>query len=326
MARENFRKIKLLKLLEMLRQNTDEQHPMSTSNIISSLAQMEITCDRRTLAQDIATLCDLDYEIMTTTVGHEKAYYVEDRNFSIPELKILIDAVHASSFITEKKSEELINKIASLAGSHRADVLKRNMVYFNTRKHRNERIFYNVDTLENAIQLQKKVLFRYFDLDENGDRIYRRDGHRYVIEPIALVFNEDNYYLSCYSSRHDSTSNYRIDRMDSVQVLDEPCCEKTITLRDQVAEYTEQAFKMFGGHPADIVLEFDRSLIGAVYDRFGENTKMMSTSDNKCVASVRVQTSPVFWGWLFQFSTKMSIISPQTLVDEYRTLLTQALH
>lgn len=326
MARENFRKIKLLKLLEMLRQNTDEQHPMSTSNIISSLAQMEITCDRRTLAQDIATLSDLDYEIMTTTVGHEKAYYVEDRNFSIPELKILIDAVHASSFITEKKSEELINKIASLAGSHRADVLKRNMVYFNTRKHRNERIFYNVDTLENAIQLQKKVLFRYFDLDENGDRIYRRDGHRYVIEPIALVFNEDNYYLSCYSSRHDSTSNYRIDRMDSVQVLDEPCCEKTITLRDQVAQYTEQAFKMFGGHPADIVLEFDRSLIGAVYDRFGENTKMMSTSDNKCVASVRVQTSPVFWGWLFQFSTKMSIISPQTLVDEYRTLLTQALH
>ena len=317
MARENFRKIKLLKLLEMLRQNTDEQHPMSTSSIISSLAQMEITCDRRTLAQDIATLSNLGYEIMTTTVGHEKAYYVEDRNFSIPELKILIDAVQASSFITEKKSEELINKIASLAGSHRAEVLKRNMVCFNTRKHSNERIFYNVNDLEDAILRQKKVLFRYFDLNENGERVYRRDGHRYVVEPIALVFNEDNYYLTCYSSRHDSTSNYRIDRMDSVEVIDEDCCEKALALRDQVATYTEQAFKMFGGQLEDIVLEFDRGLIGVVYDKFGESVKMMPSGENKIIATVKVMISPTFWGWLFQFGNQMKIISPSSAVSMY---------
>lgn len=318
MARENFRKVKLLKLLEMLRQNTDEQHPISTSGIIANLAQMEIPCDRRTLSQDIATLSNLGYEIMSTTIGHEKAYYVEDRNFSIPELKILIDAVHASSFITEKKSEELICKIAALAGTHRADVLQRNMVYFNTRKHSNERIFYNVNDLEDALIRKKKVLFRYFDLDENGNRVYRRDGHRYVVEPIALVFNEDNYYLYCYSSRHDSTSNYRVDRMDAVQVIDEDCCEKAISLRDQVATYTEQAFKMFGGPIEDIVLEFDRSLIGVVYDRFGENTKMMKTTDRKCIASVKVQISPVFWGWLFQFAGQMKVISPDNIVAAYR--------
>ena len=318
MARENFRKIKLLKLLEMLRQSTDEQHPMSTSSIIASLAEMEITCDRRTLSQDIATLNDLGYEIMTTTLGHEKAYYVEDRNFSIPELKILIDAVHASSFITEKKSEELINKIASLAGSHRAEVLKRNMVCFNTRKHSNERIFYNVNDLEDAILRQKKVLFRYFDLNEKGERVYRRDGHRYVVEPVALVFNEDNYYLTCYSARHDNTSNYRIDRMDSVEVIEEDCCEKAIALRDQVATYTEQAFKMFGGQLEDVVLEFDRSLIGVVYDRFGEKTKMMTISDTKCIASVKVQISPTFWGWLFQFAGNMNLISPAYLLNAYK--------
>lgn len=314
MARENFRKVKLLKLLEMLKQNTDEQHPMSTSGILNSLALMEIPCDRRTLSQDIATLNDLGYEIMTTTSGHEKAYYVEDRAFSIPELKILIDAVHASSFITEKKSEELIGKIAALAGTHRAEVLQRNMICFNTRKHTNERIFYNVNELEDAILQQKKVLFRYFDLDEEGNRVYRRDGHRYVVEPIALVFNEDNYYLSCYSARHDNTSNYRIDRMDSVQLIDENCCEKAIALRKQVAIYTEQAFKMFGGQIEDIVLEFDRSLIGVVYDRFGESTKMMTTSDTKCIASVKVQISPVFWGWLFQFAGQMKVISPENVV------------
>lgn len=318
MAKENIRKVKLLKLLELLRQNTDEDHPMSTAQLFAALSEMGIPCDRRTISQDIITLNELGYEIMSVMKGHDKCYYVEDRSFSIPELKILIDAVHASSFITEKKSEELISKIAALAGTHRAEVLKRNMVCFNTRKHSNERIFYNVDDLEDAILRQKKVLFRYFDLNEKGERVYRRDGHRYVVEPVALVFNEDNYYLTCYSSRHDSTSNYRIDRMDTVQVLDDPCCEKAIALRNQVAEYTEQAFKMFGGQTEDIVLEFDRTLIGVVYDRFGEATQMMNTSDTKCIASVKVQLSPVFWGWLFQFAGQMDIISPASLQREYQ--------
>lgn len=317
MAKENIRKVKLLKLLELLRQNTDEDHPMSTAQLFAALSEMGIPCDRRTISQDIITLNELGYEIMSVMKGHDKCYYVEDRSFSIPELKILIDAVHASSFITEKKSEELISKIASLAGSHRAEVLKRNMVCFNTRKHSNERIFYNVDALEDAILRKKKIIFLYFDLDENGDRVYRHNGHHYVVEPIALVFNEDNYYLTCYSSRHDSTSNYRIDRMDAVEVVKEDCCEKAIALRDQVATYTDQAFKMFGGQVEDVVLEFDRALIGAVYDRFGEATKMMTTSDTKCIATVKVQVSPVFWGWLFQFSGNMKVLSPEHVISGY---------
>ena len=318
MANENIRKVKLLKLLELLRQNTDEDHPLPTARIVTALSEMGIPCDRRTISQDIATLNDLGYEIMSVMKGHDKCYYVEDRNFSLPELKILIDAVHASSFITEKKSEELISKIASLAGTHRAEVLKRNMVCFNTRKHSNEKILYIVDTLEKAILSKKKVIFLYFDLNENGERVYRRNGHHYVVEPVALVFNEDNYYMTCYSSRHDCTSNYRIDRMDSVEIIDENCCEKAVSLREQVATYTEQAFKMFGGPLEDVVLEFDRTLIGTVYDRFGESTRMMITQENKCIASVKVQVSPVFWGWLFQFSTDMSIISPSNLVEEFR--------
>lgn len=318
MARDSHRKIKLLKLLELLRKHTDELHPMTTSQICTALSDMDIPCDRRTLTQDVATLNELDYEIMATSVGHEKAYYIEDRNFSVPELKILIDAVHASSFITDKKSEELIEKIAALGGIHRADVLKRNMVCFNTRKHRNEKILYSIDTLEEAILSQKKIIFLYFDLNENGERVYRRGGHHYVVEPIALVFNEDNYYLTCYSSRHGSTSNYRVDRMDAVQIIDEPCCDKAVTLRDEVAAYTEQAFKMFGGQQEDIVLEFDRSLIGVVYDKFGENTKMIPSGENKCIATVKVRISPVFWGWLFQFAGEMSLLSPKELAEAYR--------
>ena len=317
MALDNYRKVKLLKLLELLRQQTDEQNPMTTAQICDALKEMGIPCDRRIITQDVANLNELGYEVMSHMIGHEKAYYIADRSFSIPELKILIDAVHASSFITEKKSEDLINKIAALAGSHRAEVLKRNMVCFNTRKHSNEKILYIVDELEEAILSQTKVIFLYFDLNENGERIYRRDGHHYVVEPIALVFNEDNYYLTCYSSRHDSTSNYRIDRMDSVEVIDEDCCKKAIALRDQVATYTEQAFKMFGGQLEDIVLELDRGLIGVVYDKFGESVKMMPSGENKIIATVKVMISPTFWGWLFQFGNQMKIISPSSAVSMY---------
>ena len=318
MARENYRKVKLLKLLELLRKRTDEQHPMTTSEICAAMDELGIPCDRRIIKQDVDNLNDLGYEVMVTMVGHEKAYYVEDRSFSLPELKILIDAVHASSFITEKKSEELIEKLAALAGEHRAEVLKRNMVCFNTRKHSNEKILYTIDTLEEAILTQKKIIFLYFDLDENGQRVYRRGGHHYVVEPVALVFNEDNYYLTSYASRHDSTSNYRVDRMDAVEIIDEPCGEKAVALRDQVAAYTEQAFKMFGGQLEDVALEFDRVLIGVVYDKFGESVKMIPSGENRCIATVKVRISPVFWGWLFQFAGQMDIISPAKLKEEYR--------
>ena len=318
MARENYRKVKLLKLLELLRQHTDEQHPMTTSQICAAMDRLGIPCDRRIVKQDVDNLNDLGYEVMVTTLGHEKAYFVEDRSFSLPELKILIDAVHASSFITEKKSAELIEKLAALAGEHRAEVLKRNMVCFNTRKHSNEKILYTIDALETAILTQKKIIFLYFDLNENGQRVYRRGGHHYVVEPVALVFNEDNYYLTCYSSRHDSTSNYRVDRMDAVEIIQEPCSEKAVALRDQVAAYTEQAFKMFGGQLEDVVLEFDRTLIGVVYDKFGESVKMIPSGESKCIATVKVRISPVFWGWLFQFAGQMKIISPTGLIEEYR--------
>lgn len=325
MARDNYRKVKLIKLLELLRQHTDEQHPMTTNQICAAMDAMGIPCDRRIVTQDVVALNELGYEIMATMIGHEKAYFVEDRNFSVPELKILIDAVHASSFITEKKSKELIEKLAALAGSHRAEVLKRNMVCFNSRKHSNEKILYTIDTIEDAIRTQRKVIFLYFDLDEKGERVYRRGGHHYVVEPVALVFNEDNYYMTCYSSRHDSTSNYRVDRMDGVKIIEEPCCEKAVALRDEVAAYTEQAFKMFSGQLEDVVLEFDRGIIGAVYDKFGESVNMMASGETKVIATVKVRVSPTFWGWLFQFGKQMRVISPSHIVEEYRQKIAELL-
>ena len=318
MAKENSQKIKLLKLMELLRQETDEQHPMVATVVCQKLNDMEVACDRRTLTRDIQALNDYGYEVMTTMISHEKAYYVEDRSFSVPELKILIDAVQAASFVTEKKTAELIEKIANLGGSHSAEILQSNMVCFNTRKHRNESIYYNVAYLEDAIEQNKKVIFRYYDLDANGQKVYRRGGHHYVVEPIGLVFNEDNYYLMVYSARHDNTANYRIDRMDSVEIVEEDICKKALELRQSVAGYTEQAFKMYGGQPVQITLQFSNKLIGAVYDRFGEGTKMIPIGDEDCAATVMVQISPTFWGWIFQCGKLMRIISPDGIIEQYK--------
>ena len=318
MAQDNYRKIKLLKLLDMLRLETDEQHPLSTSQICGKLNAMGIICDRRTLPRDIAILNNQGYEIMSVMIGHDKCYYVEDRSFSLPELKILIDAVQAASFITDKKTTELVNKIAALGGSHRAEVLKSNMVCFNTRKHSNEQIYYNIDTLERAILNNRKVIFYYYSLDENGKKIYRRNHHHYVVEPVALVFNEDNYYLISYSSRHDGTANYRVDRMETVEIIEETICDRAISLRDSVSRYTEQAFKMYGGEAVEITLEFADSLTGVIFDKFGEDIKMCRLSENECTATVTVQISPIFWGWLFQLTNQMKLIAPQSLVEIYK--------
>lgn len=318
MANDNCQKIKLLKLIELLRQETDEQHPMTTMTIIDRLGKLGISCERRTLAKDMAILNEQGYEVMFRWVGKEKGYYVEDRSFSVPELKILIDAVQAASFITDKKTSELIEKIADLGGGHRAEILKSNMVCFNTRKHSNESIYYNVGYLEDAILQNKKIIFRYYDLNEHGEKVYRRDGHHYVVEPVGLVFNEDNYYLMIYSARHDGTANYRVDRMDKVEIIDEPISKKALELRESVDAFTEQAFKMYGGQPVDITLQFDHKLIGVVYDKFGEDTKMIRLNDTTCVATVKVQISPTFWGWIFQFGKLMKILSPESVSEEYK--------
>lgn len=207
---------------------------------------MRISGNPRVLSLDIEVLNDAGYEIMEMQVGREKMYYVEDRAFSVPELKVMIDALEAASFISEKKTEQIVDKIASLGGMHRADLLKRNMVCFNTRKHTNEHILFSIDSLEEAIIRKKKVAFHYFDLNEKGEREYRlKDtGEKkcYYVEPIAPVFNEDNYYLMTYSSRHpDATANYRVDRMEHVEVVEDSVLSDAVQAKiEGVGKYTEQ--------------------------------------------------------------------------------------
>jgi len=317
MQQENYQKIKLLKIMEILRQETDEEHPITKAALCERLVSMNISCNIRSLNRDIPLLNEQGYEIMEVMVGREKGYYVCDRSFSVPELKILIDAVQAASFVTEKKTAELIDKIAELGGSNRAAILKGNMVKFNTRKHRNETVYYTVGFLEDAIKQDRKVAFKYFDVTETGQRVFRRDGAEYITEPVALVFNEDNYYLITYNEKHEGTTNYRVDRIDGVRILDEDVSSTARSLRRKVARYTEQAFKMFNGQEETVTLRFNDKLIGPVLDKFGEDTKMTRIDDHTVETTVPVRIAPTFWGWLFQFGGKMRIVGPEALKEEY---------
>lgn len=315
MPKDNKQKIKLLYLMEILRQDTDEEHPISTSQICKRLAEQGISCERRTVGMDMKVLNDYGYEIMSKMVGHEKAYYIDDRSFSVPEIKILMDAVQAAKFITPGKSAALIEKLAALGGSHQAEILKSNIVCFDTRKHTNEMIFYNVQALENAIREHKKASFVYFDLNENREKIYRRNGERYNVDPMALVYNEDYYYLMCFNMKHEAITTYRIDRMERVQVEDEAVCPQAIVEDADIHEYTAQVFKMYNGKPQEITLEFDDILIGAVYDRFGEDISIKRIGKKKCSVTVIVQDSPVFRGWVHQFEKKMRVVSVKKLPE-----------
>ena len=228
-----------------------------------------------------------------------------------------------ASFVAEKKTAELVEKVAALGGSHSADLLKENMVLFNTRKHSNEAILYTVDSIEDAIARRKKIAFNYFHLNERAGRDYvttsTGEKKRYYVEPVALIFNEDNYYLMAYSSKHpEGTANYRIDRIDHVEVVEESVLsDEAIAKIDGVAAYTEQAFKMFSGELEDVIIQFSKELIGLVFDKFGEDTPMMPINDTMCAATVHVQVSPMFFGWLAQFGSKMKVISPANVIEQY---------
>ena len=322
MAKDNYQKIKLLKLYELLKQETDDEHSMTTAEICRRLEEMGIPCDRRTLTKDIAVLNEYGYEILSEMQGHEKGYYVIDRSFSVPELKVMMDAVHGSRFITEKKSEELIDKIAALGGSHTAELLTRNQTCFNTHRHSNEAIYYSIDACEHALQQKRRLAFYYFDLNEKLERIYRKNKKRYEVDPMALIFNDENYYLMCFSSKYDGITNYRLDRMEHVEILDEPVNRDAIIHAADVPDFTSQAFSMYGGPAENAVLQFSDKLIGVVYDHFGEETQMIRQDDNTCIATVRVQISPTFWGWLFTFGNDMKILSPEPLVKDWKERLT----
>ncbi len=316
---ENANKIKLLKLFELLQHESDDAHPITASNICRKLNEFNILCDRRTLTKDIKTLNEFGYEVLEKMVGHEKAYYVNDRSFDIPEIKFLIDAVQSANFITNKKTDKLIEKISMLGGTHCAKILKGSVSHFNTIKHTNESVYYNIDLLEKAIQNRKKVAFQYFDIDEKGDIAYRKKGEFYICEPLSMKLNDDNYYMISYDISQNKLKTYRIDKMKCMNVLDENISCSALSMRSKAESYVSESFRMYEGESRKVTLSFDKLRMGSIYDTFGEDTKIKTIDENQYVATVKIQESPTFWGWLFQFEGNITIISPKDMIEKCKS-------
>ena len=315
MNNEKYNRIRPLKIWEILQAETDEEHPMSTEELRARLAENGIASHRTTIYEDIRLLNDCGYEIMKRR-GRGNLYYVEDRKFSEPELHILLDAVQASNFVTEKKTAELVDKIASLAGSQKGNVLKQNIVQFNTSKSSNERIYYSVNEIVTAINEQKKIIFLYFDYDNNHNRVYRRDGHHYVVSPYATVFADGHYYLVIYDKRYDKMSHYRIDRMDKVQIIDEPAEMPPKDFDFDIATYKKQLFGMFSGDTTLVNIEIHKSLRDVIFDLFGEHTKILPCKNPDFVRiNVNVQVSDLFFGWCCSFGDKLKVVGPDNIAE-----------
>lgn len=305
MSNDQSQRIRALKVYEMLCQETDEDNPLGTSLIISKLKSCGIECDRKTLYKDIKALNDYGFEVMCTR-GQSNQYYVVSRKFDIPELRILIDAVQAASFITTSKTKELIDKIASLGGSSRGKVLK-NTTAFNTVKQKNEGIYYNVAALDEGIIAKRQVSFGYFNYDDMGKRIHRKDGERYIVNPIALVFNDNNYYLVCYNDKYQNISNYRVDRMENVRVEESKITKSECTEGFNLAEYRKQTFSMYAGELTKVDISFEKSLTDVIYDKFGSDVRISCVADGWCEVSVKVVPSPVFFGWCCSLVNKIKL-------------------
>jgi predicted DNA-binding transcriptional regulator YafY len=310
-------KLKMLKIWEILCQETDENNPMESTVLLDKLEALGIPCDRRTLYKDIEALNDNGYEVLCNR-SKRNEYYVLDRKFDNAELHILIDAVQAASFITEGKTEELVSKIAGLSGNCKAEILKSNTVAFNTVKNTNEKIYYSVNEIITATYEKKKIEFYYFTYDTNHQKVYRRDKQKYIVNPYATIFSNDSYYLLCYDDKHEGIAHYRIDRMDSVKILDEPITKRPELKTFNVKKHKKQVFNMFAGESTNVTIRIDPTLIDAMYDKFGSSVKMRKTQDDEVELSVEVQVSPAFIGWCVSFGSRLRVVSPTDVIEKIK--------
>ena len=322
MPKSDNQKLKIFYILDYLKRNSHQEHPVRAAELQDMLSQQHnIACERKTIYSDIAALQDYGVDIVSLP-GKGGGYYIASRNFELPELKLLIDAVLSSKFLTEKKSRELIEKLCSQCSVYDARLMRRDVLVSGRVKSMNETIYYNVDAIQDAIAENRQIRFRYFDFDLNRERKYR--DREYLASPYGLCQDNENCYLLAHSPRHGATS-YRVDRMSDIQILEEPripCPELTGKALNQ---YANRLFQMYSGETADVKLRFHRSLVNVVIDRFGRDILLIPDGEEHFVFTVNVAVSPMFLSWVIGFGSKAKILYPQSVVDACKAMCQEAL-
>ncbi|MCR5784524.1 MAG: WYL domain-containing protein [Eubacterium sp.] len=311
-------KLKILYLLKILKENTDEEHDITLQEIMTLLEGYDVTAERKSLYDDMEKLKDFGYDIIMTQYGRSFHYKLASREFELAELKLLVDSVQSARFLSEKKSAALIRKLENLTSRFEASKLQRQVYVSGRIKAMNESIFYNVDSIHSAIGEDRNISFKYFNWNLKKEPQLRKNGERYKVSPWALTWNNDNYYMIAYDKEADMIKHYRVDKMLEIERLAEKREGREKYKAVDVADYTKKMFSMFDGRETKVKLRCYNSLVGVIIDRFGKETVIMKDGDEHFTATVSVAISRQFFGWVFALGEGVEIVGPDEVVDMVR--------
>ena len=313
-------KQKLLYIAEYLWKNTDENHVVTTPMIIEHLSNNGIKSERKSIYDDIETLQDFGMDIEKTG-GPRGGYYLASRDFELAEVKLLVDIVQSSKFITTKKSRELIGKLEGLASAYEGKLLHRQVVVADRNKTDNETIYYSVDLIYEAIAGDNQIRFKYFDWDENKAHHMRKNGEYYQVSPWLLTWEDENYYLMAYDEGAGILKHYRVDKMLKLEVVEERRTGKEVYEKIDVAAFSKRTFGMFAGDERMVNLIADKSMTGVMVDRFGLDVALRKYDEDYVKVHAKVAISPQFYGWVAGLSGKVVIEGPEDVVAGFKEYL-----
>lgn len=326
MAKSPNQKLKLLYLLKILTEQSDEAHCLSAQALIEALAAYDIKAERKSIYDDIAQLIDFGYDIVLVKAKAGGGYYLAGREFELAELKLLVETVQASRFLTVKKSRELISKIEKLASKAEAGQLQRQVYVANRIKTANESIYYIVDDIHKAIQNNVQISFQYLEWNLEKELVPRKEGKIYQISPWALTCKDENYYLIAHDEEENKIKHFRVDKLGHVKVLEGVKRQGAeLFERFDIADYANKTFGMYGGREETVTLAFENRLIGVVMDRFGKEAAVRKRDEEHFSVRVRVAVSGQFFGWLTGLGIGAQITAPDGVAREYREYLNQVL-
>ena len=309
------------RLLKYLYENTDEEHPISTTELVRIFVAEDAHAKRKTVKDDIDVLVGEGFDVVTVR-GRNNSFFLGTRKFELPEVKLLIDAVSSSRFISAEKSETLINKLTDMVSRHQAEKVCRHLYTAEHVKADNKQIYYIVDAVTDAINEGKKIRFQYFDYDGKKEKCLRHDGAEYSVSPYALVWDDSHYYMCGYSDAKQMIVNYRVDRMCNTEIKDEKAVALPVGF--SMDDYVRKQFHMFAGDETEVVLECRDDMMKYIIDQFGEEVETRKVSEDTFQAKVHVADSPTFYGWVFPVEGKIQIVEPEEIREKYRSMVKAA--
>lgn len=321
MSRGTNQKFKLYHLKNIMVNKTDDTHSLTMPQILDELEKCEVTAERKSIYTDLRDLEKLGVEISSEQVGKYTYYSVTGREFELPELKLLVDAIQSSKFITVKKSNDLIKKLEGFCSKYEASQLQRQVFVQDRIKTMNESIYYSVDTIHAAIAENKQIKFKYFQWNIKKEQELKHDGKFIKVSPWALSWDDENYYLVAFDADAGKIKHYRVDKMLKIAMLDDAREGKEHFKQWNTADYAKKNFAMFGGEEMDVTVELENEMCGVFIDRFGKDISFKPVDAEHCRVRLKVAMSDHFLGWIFALGDKVKIVGSDEAMEHVREMI-----